>query len=73
MPVQGELTIQHETANENTSLTIVSTDGRMVKIIKPATGAQQTTIDLSSAKAGLYFARFDNGNGEISNLKVVKQ
>jgi hypothetical protein len=73
MPVQGDLTLQHETANENSRLTLVSVDGRIVRINKLTPGEQQTTIDLSGYKAGLYFARYDNGNGEITNFKIIKQ
>jgi hypothetical protein len=73
MPVQRGLTIQHSTASNNSKISISSEDGRIIKNIIPTVGSQQTDIDLSTAKAGLYLVRFDNGNGESETLKVIKQ
>lgn len=71
-PIQNQLTVQHNTANTASKIEIVSVDGRLIKSVSIASGAQQTTIDLSSAKAGVYAVRFINGNNTES-LKLVKQ
>lgn len=73
IPVVRAVTIQHTAANILTRVSISSEDGRLIKSIIPANGSIQTTIDLSSAKPGLYFVRFDNGNGETETLKIMKQ
>jgi len=73
MPVQNELTIQYNTANSNSKIDILSADGRMIKSIALVSGSQEMKVDLTSAKAGVYFARFDNGNGQTQTLKVIKQ
>lgn len=73
MPVQNELTIQYSSANSNSRIDILSADGRMIKSISLLSGSQETKVDLSSAKAGVYFARFDNGNGQNQTLKLIKQ
>ena len=71
MPVQKELTLQHSAATTSSTLTIVSADGRMVKSMLLIAGEQQTSIDLSAAKPGLYFARLDI-DGEVATIKIVK-
>lgn len=73
MPVQNTFTIQHSTANSNSVIQISGADGRLIQSIIPSAGSQQTKVDLSTANAGLYLIRFDNGNGEIQTLKVMKQ
>jgi len=73
MPVKNDLTIQYNTANNNSKIDILSADGRMIKSISLVSGSQEMKVDLSSAKAGVYFARFDNGNGQTQTLKVIKQ
>jgi len=72
MPVQSELTIDHSTANTNTKLELLSVDGRMIRSISIAAGVNQTSVDFSAAKAGVYVVRFVNNN-KIESLKIVKQ
>jgi hypothetical protein len=72
VPTQNQLTIQHSTASNNSKIEIVAADGRMVKSVSIASGAQQTNIDISTAKPGIYVIRFvDNTNTET--IKIVKQ
>lgn len=71
MPFQNMMTIDHPSATANSTLTIVSADGRMVKSMLLNAGEQQTAVNLANAQPGLYFARLDIG-GEISTIKIVK-
>ena len=73
VPTIGLVTIQHDTAATGSLLTISSEDGRIIKSIVPATGAQEANIDLSSAKAGLYLVRYVNSKGDAETMKIVKQ
>jgi hypothetical protein len=72
MPVQNGLTVQHNSASINSKIEIVSIDGRLIKSLSVADGSQQTNIDFSSAKAGVYIVRFVN-NTNVESLKIVKQ
>ncbi|HWI91941.1 MAG TPA: T9SS type A sorting domain-containing protein [Flavisolibacter sp.] len=72
-PVIKSVSIQHPTATAGTSISVSSADGRVMKTIIPAAGMQQTEIDLSGAKAGLYLVRYNSGSGESETLKVLKQ
>ena len=72
-PFIKNLSIQHGTAIAGSLITISSEDGRVVKSIIPAIGTQQTDVDLSAVKAGMYLVRYNNGNGEIETLKILKQ
>jgi hypothetical protein len=72
-PFTKSLSVQHATAGAGSLITISSEDGRLIKSIAPIIGTQQTPIDLSTTKAGLYLIRFNNNNGTTETLKVVKQ
>lgn len=72
-PFIKNVSIQHPTAIGGSAITISSEDGRIVKSVIPAVGTQQTDIDLSSAKAGMYLVRYISGNGEVETLKILKQ
>jgi hypothetical protein len=72
MPVQSQLTVQHATATNNSKIEVLSADGRMIKSVSVSTGAQQTNVDLSSAKAGVYMIRLVNG-ANTETLKIIKQ
>lgn len=72
-PFIKNVSIQHPTANSRSLITIFSQDGRTVKAIVPSIGTQQTDVDLSSGKAGLYIIRYNNGKGEVETLNILKQ
>lgn len=71
-PVQNQLTVQHNSATGNGKIDVVSVDGRLVKSVSLAAGSQQTLVDLSSAKAGIYVIRLVTGNN-IQSIKITKQ
>jgi hypothetical protein len=72
-PFVNKLTVQHGTANAGSLIAISSEDGRTIRSVVPVIGTQQTEIDLTTAKAGLYLVRYSNSNGQVETLKVLKQ
>jgi hypothetical protein len=73
MSSKNTLTVQHNEAVSGSLLSISSADGRLVKSLVPNSGSQQSIVDLSTAKPGLYLVRFENGTGGAETLKVIKQ
>jgi hypothetical protein len=71
-PVSTEAVVQHSSADMNASITLLSIDGRVMKMILPAKQAQETTIDFSALRPGLYFIKFNNGKGQAETIKVEK-
>jgi hypothetical protein len=72
-PFIKNVSIQHATATAGSIISVSSEDGRIVKSIIPAIGTQQTEVDLSFAKAGMYLVRYISGTGEVGTLKILKQ
>jgi hypothetical protein len=73
MPAARTLTVQHSNANATSALHLFTQGGVLLGSIKPGFNAQQTVLDLSFVRPGLYLVRFDDGKGNIETLKVIKQ
>lgn len=71
-PVHNTITIQHP-AIKNSSIEISSVEGKVMKSVKPAAGLQQTTIDLSELRTGLYFVKYKDESGASEIIKITKQ
>ncbi|MBD0364484.1 MAG: T9SS type A sorting domain-containing protein [Flavisolibacter sp.] len=73
IPAKDVVTVQHATITNNSQINILSLDGKIIKAITPAAGAQQTVINLSTVNTGIYLLQFNSGNGEIETMKLIKQ
>jgi hypothetical protein len=71
--IRSNLTLQHDAATPSSSISVSTTEGRVVKTIVPAKGSQQTIADLTAVQAGVYFVRYNNGNGSVETLKIIKE
>ncbi len=73
IPAKDVVTVQHATITNNSQINILSLDGKIIKAITPAAGAQQTVINLSTINTGIYLLQFNSGNGEIETMKLIKK
>ncbi len=67
-PAKNECVLQ--TAEDATLVEVINADGTLVDQIIPL--ANETVIDVSSYKAGVYFLRIQQFNGMIETVKFVK-
>ncbi len=73
LPARNEVTLEHKNLSSHAKITIRTIDGRTVKNITPSNGASHTPIDLMGFVPGIYIVLVDDGNGNIENLKLIKQ
>ena len=71
-PAKDNVTIEHSVTSKGT-LSITTTDGRLVRQISVKPELSQAVIDISSLKAGLYIVRFANGAGHTETAKLIKE
>jgi len=71
-PARDQVTIEHAVTSKGT-LSITTTDGRLIKQVDVKSDLSQTVIDISNLKAGLYIVRFVNGNGQTETAKLIKE
>jgi len=72
LPVMDVVNIEHGNALKGL-LTISTTTGQVIKTVQIKPEVTLTTINVATLKSGLYVVRFDNGQGSIESLKIVKQ
>ncbi|HEY6956878.1 MAG TPA: T9SS type A sorting domain-containing protein, partial [Flavisolibacter sp.] len=73
VPASSDLTVFHDPATSTSSISIVSTDGRILKTIIPIQGATETQINVSSLKSGLYMIRYSILESGTVTTKLIKQ
>lgn len=73
LPAHNQVNVQHEKAVSGTTLTITTLEGRMIKQLTPATGAIQTSVDLTNVTPGMYLIRINDPQGNTESLKIIKQ
>ncbi|MFL5742373.1 MAG: T9SS type A sorting domain-containing protein [Flavisolibacter sp.] len=72
LPAQNEITVQHPSAGYSGRMILTAADGKEIKRINLALGEQETRMNLSGTGPGLYFLRFEDGQGEVETIKVMK-
>ena len=72
-PAQNQVTLQHSRLGTAARVTLTTIDGRILRTIKPANGASNTMIDISSLNSGLYLVKLDKGDGKLETTTIVKQ
>src|SRR4029078_52972 len=71
LPAKDQVTIEHAVTGKGT-LSITTTDGRLVKQMDVKPDLDQSIINISNLKAGFYIVRFVNGS-HIESIKLVKE
>lgn len=73
VPAQDQITINHEMAGNNTSISIHGVDGRVVKKLTANAGSQSTIIDISMLRSGMYYLKHMDDNGATETVQIAKQ
>jgi hypothetical protein len=73
VPASSQITLFHDAATISSTISIVATDGTVLKTIKPVEGATETQINISSLKSGLYMIRYSILESGTVTTKLVKQ
>lgn len=71
-PAKDQVTIEHAMTAKG-SLSITTADGRIVKQADLKPELNQTIIDVSGLKAGLYIVRLVNASGQAETIKLIKE
>ncbi len=72
-PASSQVTIQHKQLEASAKISVLTSDGRVVKALTPAKGLSNTMIEIGSLPAGLYHVRLDYGNGKMETTSFLKQ
>jgi hypothetical protein len=67
------VTVEYMAASVNNAIDVISLDGKLLKTVKPAEGSTETSINVSSLKAGFYLLRYSTNGSESASVKFIKQ
>lgn len=71
-PATNEITIQHGRINPGSKMSVVSADGKVMKIVYLKGGASHTQINIKDLLPGMYFLRLEDEKTGIQSAKFVK-
>lgn len=71
--VTSNTTVEHSASSGNDVITLSTIDGKILRRVRPATGAMQTAVDMSGLRPGLYLLKWSDGSGNVEVAKVIKQ
>jgi hypothetical protein len=72
VPATDQVTIQHRKSSDNTVITLVSPDGRILQQVVAVPNSLQTQLHLNNLQKGLYFVRYSDGLDEVQVSKIIK-
>ena len=71
-PVRTEVTVEHG-LSLNGKIIIASAAGQVLKTVQVKQGETRTTINVAALHSGLYIIRLEEGEGQVSTVKMIKQ
>ena len=72
VPANDQVTVQHNKSATRSAITLISVDGKIAKQVVVAPNTLQTQININNLTKGIYIVRYDNGEGIIQNVKMIK-
>ncbi len=72
VPAVSQVYVQHEKVAANSTISILSPDGKVVRQARPVSNSLQTQLSITDLKPGVYMVRYDNGEGKVETVKMVK-
>lgn len=63
-PARQSITVQHATTSRTSTLYLISCEGKIIRTVGLPPRVQQTVLDVSSLKSGVYFIRFHSGKDD---------
>ncbi len=72
VPATDQVTIQHRKSSDKTIVSLVSPDGKILQQVIALPNSLQTQLHINKLQNGLYFVRYDDGQGEVQVSKIIK-
>jgi len=72
LPAMDMVTVQHNRSAENAVITVFSQEGKLLQQVRPAINTLQTQLNVGGLSKGVYIVRFNDGQGNIQSIKLLK-
>jgi hypothetical protein len=72
VPANDEVMIEHKKLDRDAKMIISTVDGKVLRIIVPATGSSHTPVRIADFSPGIYILRLEDGMGGVQTGKLIK-
>jgi hypothetical protein len=72
VPAQDEIMVDHQRLTAKAKMTIISSDGQVLKVVIPTEGSSHTPVNISTLKPGMYYLKLEDGTGDVQTVKLIK-
>lgn len=72
VPANDQVTIQHNKSSEKARITLVDPAGKILQQVIVAANTLQTQLHIHTLSPGVYFVRYDGGDGTVQSARLIK-
>ena len=72
VPATSHVFVQHEQVSSRGTIHIIAPDGKVIKETRTTPNTNQTQVNLSDLRPGVYMVRYNDGEGRVQVVKLVK-
>lgn len=72
VPATTHVFVQHEQVASRATIHVIAQDGKVIKEVRPAAMTNQTQLNISDLRPGVYMVRYNDGEGKVQTVKLVK-
>lgn len=72
VPSNNLVTVQHNKSSAKAVITLYSAEGRLIQIVPTVTNTLQTQVNVSGLVRGVYIVKYDDGNGDVQSMKLIR-
>lgn len=72
VPTTDNVTVEHGRSTNQSVISLINIEGRVVKQVTAIPNTMQTQINVSNLNSGIYIVRYDDGNGHFQTMRMIK-
>lgn len=73
VPATDQVVIEYYKQPQPATISIIGSDGQLMKQLQAPANSYQSYINVRAWKSGIYFVKYDDGNGRVRTATIVKQ
>lgn len=72
VPARDVVTVDHNKSSDRSVITLLSPDGKVMKRVTAIPNTLQTQVNINDLNRGVYIIRYDDGQGKVESVKMIK-
>ncbi len=72
VPANDQVTIQHNKSSEKARITLFNPEGKTLQQVIVSPNTLQTQLHIHTLSPGVYFVRYDDGDGAVQSARLIK-